>query len=697
MDFYISDTFNQSLAKLNNDEQKLAKTTAFDLQANPATPGHSLHKLDNAKDKGFWSVRVGRDVRIIVHKSASSMLLCYVDHHDKAYAWAQSRRLETHPKTGAAQMVVIPEVVQASHEVAPKRTVRDSRAQDKTGQATRPLDKVSDDVLLNHGVPADWLAPIRAADEDGLLEICSQLPGEAAEALLQFAVGGKPRQLPLALPVTTEVNSFAHPDAQRRFRLMNTPEALALALDAPWDRWVVFLHPEQRATVERDYAGPARVGGSAGTGKTIVALHRAVHLARKNPESRVLLTTFSTPLANALHDRLRRLVSSDRGLADRIEVLTLDALCDRLAKPLNAGTVASDATVKQLLTEVAAGQGVKARPGFLFSEWSDVVDAWQLVDWDSYRDARRLGRKTRLNEERRGALWKVFAQVREQLTARKLITRAGLYTRLAADLAGRQRPPYDHVVVDEAQDINPPQLRLLAAIGGARANGLFFAGDLGQRIFQQPFSWLSLGVDVRGRSRTLYVNYRTSHQIRAQADRLLSPEVTDVDGNSDIRKGTTSVFNGPAPAIQMFAARAAEVDAVGEWLAERMRGDVAPHEIGIFVRFDAEIAHARAAGEKAGLKIRMLDELSSPVSGSASISTMHLAKGLEFRAVVVMACDDDVIPSQARLAEVEDDAEMETLYETERHLLYVACTRARDHLLITALSPGSEFLKDLEA
>lgn len=237
--------------------------------------------------------------------------------------------------------------------------------------------------------------------------------------------------------------------------------------------------------------------------------------------------------------------------------------------------------------------------------------------------------------------------------------------------------------------------RFLATLGPGRSNGLFFAGDLGQRIFQQPFSWKAIGVDVRGRSTTLKINYRTSHQIRSQADRLLGTEVADVDGNSEERKGTISVFDGPAPGIQVLATNEAEINIVGQWIADLVKGGVQPHEIAIFVRSDAELDRARAAANAAALSYDVLDQNVTTPVGRLCISIMHMAKGLEFRAVAVMACDDEVIPLQERIETATDEADLEDVYNTERHLLYVACTRARDHLLVTSSTPASEFLDDL--
>jgi superfamily I DNA/RNA helicase len=470
-------------------------------------------------------------------------------------------------------------------------------------------------------------------------------------------------------------------------------------LDFPWEKWTVFLHPEQRALVERDQSGPARVSGSAGTGKTIVALHRAVYLAKAYPNGRVLLMTYSVPLANALATRLRRLISSEPRLGDRIDVAAIPAVGERLYRSLvGPAKLASRELVVRLMKESLAASGDSTSSlSFLMSEWDQVVDAWQLESWEGYRDVGRLGRKTRLREDRRKALWAIFGGVQQGLAKAGEVTEAGMFAKLTIAVAKAKKPPYDFAVVDEAQDISVSQLRFFAALGGNRPNALFFAGDLGQRIFQQPFSWKTLGVDIRGRARTLRVNYRTSHQIRAQADRLLEDQIADVDGNTETRGDAISVFNGVPPSIQTFANDETEMRAVAAWLADRVGESVAPHEIGVFVRSAEQLRRAKEAAEVAKLPFKILDDRVEGVSGYASIGSMHLAKGLEFRAVAVMACDDEVIPLQARIDTVGEDSDLKEVYDTERQLLYVACTRARDFLLVSGVEPVSEFLDDLRA
>lgn len=615
MEFRIADTFTGSLGRLTGEEQKAVKTTAFDLQLDPSSAGMQFHKLDRVKDKNFWSVRAGSDIRLIVHKTADSLLLCYVDHHDAAYRWAQQRKIERHPTTGAAQLVEVRETIR---EIETPRYVETAAPSASAVRHAALFDTCRDDELLGYGVPAEWLADVRAATEDSLFELAGHLPGEAAEALLELATGGTPQR---AVQVAATTDPFAHPDAQRRFRVMATTEGLQRALDFPWEKWTVFLHPAQQQTVDRRYSGPARVSGSAGTGKTIVALHRAVHLARAHPQAKVLLTTFSDTLARALGSKLERLVAGDGSLQERIVINAIDRVGLHIYETvLGAPRLADEATISSFLRDASAA-GVEHRftQRFLETEWRDVVDQWQLATWESYRDVARLGRKTRLGEQQRAVLWAIFERVRARLAEDHLLTLPGVFAAATAHLSQGANKPFEFVVIDEAQDIGVPQLRLLAALAGDRPDGLFLAGDLGQRIFQTPFSWRSLGVDVRGRSQTLKINYRTSHQIRRQADRLLSPELADVDGNVEVRSGTVSAFNGPEPVFRVLDSPDAETRTIADWLRARAAEGFAPEEIGVFVRSDAELNRARTAVASAGLIADDLNDASQSATGAVGV------------------------------------------------------------------------------
>ncbi|WP_377811148.1 UvrD-helicase domain-containing protein (plasmid) [Azospirillum sp. A29] len=680
MNFLIADSFTASFNRLSGPDQKAVKASVFDLQMDPAGNGLRLHRVDRSKDPNFWSARVNRDIRLIVHRSADSLLVAYVGHHDDAYGWAERRRIEAHPRTGAIQIVEIRERVE---NVAPPASAPPSVRSAKA-DAPGPFAGLDDDALLSVGVPADWLADVRAASEDGFFALTGHLPAEAAEALLDYAVTG--RLAPPAPALRLPADPFAHPDALRRIRLIADQEELEQALAYPWEKWGVFLHPSQRALVGRSFAGPARVAGSAGTGKTIVAIHRAVGLARANPAARILLASFSQPLADAMAKKLLVLAPETGGVVPRIVTASFRGIAEEMHQ-LEYGVrprIASDAVLRERLRAAVAEAGLKGfSERFLLSEWSNVIDAWGLTSLDAYATVPRMGRKSRLGPNQRAALWPVFAAVRSVLASERYTTWAAVFTGLAEALTRRSAKPFDHIIIDEAQDLAPAELRFFAALAPARPDSLFLAGDIGQRIFQHPYSWASLGIDVRGRSHTLKVCYRTSQQIRRAADRLLPAVLRDSDGTEDERRGIVSVFDGPPPQVKPFATVAAEAAGVRDTVAAWLEEGIAGHEIGVFVRTSPLVVRARAA----------IDGL--PGAETMVTVPMSLAKGLEFRAVVVMACDEGILPFDERVEDAADEAELDDIYETERRLLYVACTRAREHLLLTGVIPCSEYLADI--
>ena len=386
-------------------------------------------------------------------------------------------------------------------------------------------------------------------------------------------------------------------------------------------------------------------------------------------------------------------------LLDRVAITSFLGIAEELHQLTFAqkAHLASRDIIRSLVEKARQAVGLEhLSPQFVLSEWVNVADAWQIVDADQYAAVPRMGRRTRLGARQRESVWPVFENVRRALAERRMTTPARLFAKLTAHYVGRENKPFSQIIVDEAQDLGVPELRFLAAIARPGPDALFFTGDLGQRIFQPPFSWMGLGIDVRGRSFTLRVNYRTSHQIRLAADRLLPPSIRDVDGLEDDRKATVSVFNGPPPEVLIAADEDEEVEKVAAFIRAVLAEGIEPSAVGIFVRSRNELPRARAAAVRAGVNATELTGMAESQSERIAIGTMHFAKGLEFQAVAVMACDQAVIPASARIADVSDEMELDEVYATERQLLYVAATRARDRLLISGVAPGSEFLMDLQ-
>jgi len=677
-------TFADALAKLTHQEQKQVKITTVDLMMDPKGAGLSLERLTRAGDDKVWSARVSRDLRIILRRDGDDNLLAYVGHHNDAYRWAERRKFIPHERSGAMQIVeVIEDEKKAETEYGDH-----SSATETAEDVVQPFWSLTDDQLLDVGVPREWLSHVQAMPEEDIDSLFDRLPAEAAEALYDFATGGKLEDH-IVTQAEPGADPYAHPDAQRRFRVFDNIDELTAALDAPFEKWAVFLHPAQRELVRRKVTGPTRVTGSAGTGKTIVALHRAVHLAEQRETARVLLTTFSPELALALSAKLEIQTQAVPELRERITVRPLDeAAVELYCQQFGEPDLVDHSHIRELIEKaLSAGIGGDLTPQFLLEEWQELVDAWGVTDPESYATLPRIGRRTRLGPKQREAAWTVFDHVRTRMAELGLVTRAMIYNRLTGWVEDRGTIPFEHVVVDEAQDLTVAQVRFLAAVGNGRDDALFLAGDIGQRIFRLPFSWVKLGLDIRGRSHSLRVNYRTSHQIRAMADRLLPPAITDLDGVEEGRRGTVSIFDGPIPEVRLLDSSEAEVQFVSDWLQRCITSGIPSKQIAILVRSPDQLDRARKAAEDS--------VAASAVSEPPIVTVMHDAKGLEFRAVAVVACDEDVIPDPHRLASIGDVAEMESVYETERHLLYVACTRARDRLLVSGVVPGSEFLDDL--
>lgn len=374
MNLIYASTFADALDKLAHPEQKQVKITTVDLMMGLKGAGHSLERINRAADKDMWSARVSRDLRIILKRDGEDLVLAYVGHHDDAYAWAERRKIERHERTGAMQIVEV--IEQKAEGKSFDWTAGVPTQQPESADQVQPFWSLSDDDMLDVGVPRDWLQPVREMVEDELDRLFDHLPAEAAEALYDYATGGKLENHKF-VPAQANAAPFAHPDSQRRFRVLASIDELQAALDAPFEKWAVFLHPAQRALVERPVSGPTRVTGSAGTGKTIVALHRAVHLAQQDEAARVLLTTFSQPLADALERKLAILTEATPDLQNRIAVRTLDdAAIAIYTDHIGAPTIADDDTTSQLVDEaIALGHGTGLTRDFLQEEWTELVDA----------------------------------------------------------------------------------------------------------------------------------------------------------------------------------------------------------------------------------------------------------------------------------------------------------------------------------
>lgn len=671
-----------SLSLLTGNEQARVIEFINTFQQNPANPGVSLERVKRARSKGVWSGRVSGELRAILHKDGETWAILYAAHHDPAYEWAERREIGRHSVTGALQIV---ESVETVREV--------ERVIEVLVQPEKPplFEGHADNYLLSLGVPDSWIPTLRRVrDDNQLLVVCEKLPEDVAERLLALAAGDfvTPPE-----PVATDRPVIDAADTRRRFFLVEDAEGLAAALEAPMARWVAFLHPSQRALVERKFNGPAKVSGSAGTGKTVVAMHRARHLARQG--ERVLLASYVTTLCENIERNLRMLCTPSERETISVSTVHKQALAVvRQVEPRVRPAAEDD--VRELIDTLRVRHAPEHDKSFVQAEWDNVVRMQGIVSWDEYRSARRSGRGRGLAVKERKLLWKVFGGTLEGLESRSLLDWPGLCRRAEELLAdGRARSPYTAVIVDEVQDLKPPELRFLKALCTEKPGNVMLCGDTGQRIYPGGFSLGALGIEVRGRASVLRINYRTTEQIRRLADRMLGEVSDDMDGGEERRTGTRSLLRGPDPRLVGHASRgdelAAAVDAIRGWL----RDGLSPEAIGVFARTGKRMDELGNALEDADVAWRRLSEKEAAGSGEVQLGTMHRAKGLEFKAVLVLGCSDKEVPSPVATRSIDDPQDREAAESRERRLLYVAMTRARDELTVSWTGKPSRFLAPL--
>ena len=685
----LSQDFLLQLAKLPSGIQSKVMKWAIQFQSDPTSPGINYENINAARDSNLKSVRLDRDWRGIVFKPSSGdvYVLLYVDHHDQAYRWAEKRRLAINPVTGAMQMVVVESVNEAA-PIAPSKAAGNPPPPVKV--TSKPIfAALTDRDLLSLGVPEDSLAAVRnLASDDQLDGMQTMLPVEAYEGLFLVAAGDTvsqvlaSRETRVDRPVDTAdfATALATPESQSRFVIVDDDEAMLAIMNAPLAQWRVFLHPTQRKLATGDRSGPVRVLGGAGTGKTVLAMHRAKWLAEnRTPDGqKVLFTTFTRNLAGDIEQNMKTLCGAST-LA-KLEVRNLDAWVHGFmrSQKLEHRIVydrKQDAAFQAWQAAMAVKDAKLVLPDdFYEQELEQVILAQGIVTLDDYRTARRVGRLGVLSRSKRDAVWPVFEEYRGQLASRKLKEVDDAYREVASMLRAAQAAQakagdYSAVVVDETQDFGQQALKLLRALIKPEPNDLFFVGDGHQRIYSRHRAAMSkCGIDIRGRSRKLYLNYRTTEEIRRQAVALLEGcEVDDLDDGHDETKRYKSLSRGPAPAVvAVDGLETAAVQAIGFIKALRAEApDGQPPTICVIASSEKTreaMAKQLLSAGLAGVTITAQSN-HSDARDTVHFATMHRAKGLEFDAVVVVA-------PQSYFGDVEQTV-------NQRKLLYVALTRAK--------------------
>ena len=698
----VSKEFMESYSRLPKVIQKKVREFTEKFQRDPTQSGINFERIEAARDEKVRSVRIDQAYRaIIVHPPKGDVYLCvWVDHHDDAYRWVRDKRFEVNPTTGVFQLFEM--VEEAAEEVVARESAVDE-------QAVELLASFDDEDLLLAGVPAPLLAAVRALQsEEDLDRLAPHLPSEAAEMLYLFAAGydlvgaieeaERSKAKLAAVDVEDFEAALAKPESRQHFKVVEDERVLEEMLDAPLEQWRIFLHPSQRKLAEIQANGPVRVLGGASTGKTVVLMHRAKHLASEvfnGKDDRILVTTFTRNLAMDLKANLENLCGD---AMERIEVTNLHSWCASfMRKQGHRFAIVDEPERERLFDQARSEMGGDEFPlRFYREEWDQVVQAQDVRERDGYLTARRVGRGTRISRRQRAQIWQVLARYRELLQENRWMEwqDAVRETRLFIEKQ-KIATPYRSVLADEVQDFTAPELRLLRTLAPVGANDLFLVGDGHQRIYGQPTRLGSCGIEIRGRARRLKLNYRTTEQIRDHAVAILEGrEIDDLDGGLDDMKGYFSLRRGPKPEIQHFAREAEEATSIMEkikaWLEE-----VPPESICLAARTRAQLRDRYERlfeTENIPVVVVEKDPESEARKPGVRLATMHRMKGLEFSRVLLAGIQEGTMPLVQRDGPSPDEASVEDHELKERCLLYVAATRARDELFITGYGTRSPFL-----
>lgn len=677
--------------------------------------GLHLEKITGATDAHVRTVRVDKYWRGVVFYPGESdtYVLTRVLGHDDANNYARNVTFGINPLTGAIEVTDVAQLEAVATNNAP-------------AASADVLSGISDDDLALVGVNPAIVPLLRKIETRPELDAFADLlPQGQADAIQLLADGLEPmtvldlltttdpeaEETPEPVDTTDFEKAIRNPATAAEFTVYDDSIDLAAWLNEDFALWTLFLHPTQHQYAYKPtFNGPAKLTGTAGTGKTVTALHRAQYLASHAESSgdsarRILFTTFTTALATELDRRLQLLCTPAE--RKRMDVINIDKFASSIVTSHQGkaqNLIRNEDEILDFWNDVITDLDLPYSAEFLNAEWESVVlgGAKPIESIKDYLRTPRPGRGTRLARGDRTKVWEAvesFTKVLADQDKRTFLQTADTAARI---LDAQQVRPYRHAIVDEAQDLHPTQWRLIrAAVRPADqqlTNDLFIVGDAHQRIYDHRVSLSRLGIETRGRSRRLRLNYRTSHEIHrwALAARTATP-VDDLDEGLDIAAGSHSAFGGPDPVVHGYTTAKEEAHAAAARVAAWIDAGVAPHEIAVVARTTGSLERIETSLDAQAIPHRRLSTDTVAPDGDVVVGTIHRVKGGEYRCVAIVDVSDGQIPLTsvpgAVMPEASDKLRHQQDMERERSLLYVAATRARDQLSITWHGTPSPFLE----
>lgn len=666
MNIALSQGFLDCLARLPSPISKRARELISRFRATPDLNGLNFEAIQGVRDRNFFSARVDLHYRAILWASPErgNYVFLWIDQHDDAYAWARRTRVAVNPELGALQVYSVEET---SSQNAP-----DSAAIDLTQKGL--FSALRDREFMRLGVPEELIPLVRGIEtEDELMSSESKLPALAYQGLFLFAAGYSYDEAVNALEREAsgscspdDDSLLKSPESRSSFYLIENDQELEEMLDAPLEKWRVFLHPTQRRLVEREWNGPVKVLGGPGTGKTVVALHRARWLAQNLPEEsgkKILFTTFTVNLAEDIKTFLAQICGPEE--LSRIEVKNIDMVARSILRQHRYDQTVmfeNSEEIRELWSEALCEIPDDSLPNdFYREEWEEVIQPNNIRDIESYKAASRIGRKVRLARSQLVRIWPVFQRYLDLLHERGWIESQDAF--FVAEKLSKDQFPYQSIVVDETQDMGITALALLRSLVPEGSNDLFLVGDAHQTLYSRKTMLSRARINVRGRSRKLFLNYRTTREIGEWAVRYLQGfDASDLDDGKDNLVGYHSLLTGIVPLDYRNLVpekKIAEVRAYLETVPETERSSTC-----IALPSSNAVDDWQSYLESWGIPSIKLEKqnLQGLASNTVCLATIHRIKGLEFDRVVVKMPSDNSLRGKV--------------------LAFVAATRAKRELIV---------------
>jgi len=688
----FADNFLTSFANLPRQIQ--VKVTDFinKFRNNPKSSSIHMEKLKNAKDEKLFSARINDEYRAIlaIEEETGVYLVLWVDHHDEAYEWARRKKCLINKELGSIQVFDVLE--DGEHIVS-----------DTTNYL---FNDYSEKQLIDVGVPQEQITLVKhIIDLDEFASLKSSFAKDTYESLEWLANGFDyedvkalyDEQKVSSAPTTIE-EALKNDNTKQSFIIVEGEDELVRIMSEPLEKWRIFLHPSQRKIVEQKYNGPARITGGAGTGKTVVAIHRAKYLADKLTDNyKILFTTFTANLAKDIEDNLMKICSVEK--LRSIDVMHLDLWVSRFLKANGFNYEINYDKIDELWEQAYNNSGENIPFDYLFvkDEYVKIIVCQDEISLPSYMGASRIGRGIKIDRPTKAKIWHIveeYTKLMRDLQIRDIDT--AMYECRKVLSNQNKNTEYQYIIVDEAQDFSTNAFKLLRLIAGdEHENDMFIVGDSHQRIYNKKAVLSKCGINVRGRSSLLKINYRTTEEIRKYAFSLLKGiPFDDLDNNEEKQDKCQSLTHGDLPVISNFKDGNAEFDYLKNEIKKLIDSGVDSKNICLVCRTKKYCNQYNTMLSESGIKAYEIKRSNTDDRNrdGIRISTMHRIKGLEFQYVFVVACNYRVVPLITAITNQDSIAKEESI-TAERCLLYVALTRAQKKAYITSYGTPSEFLK----